>query len=344
MANHRTKRYLPLLAVFAFFFSAQQLSAQQEPMYTKYMFNSLVKNPAYAGSLDYLSIRVLHRDQWWGLDGGPMTQSFTIHTPYKKRVGIGLSVANDQIGSSGTTVANGSYAYRIPFGQGNLAIGLQASIMNWRSNWADLRYRNPAANDEVYSDLGFSKWFPNFGAGLYYSTEKYYLGVSVPRLIGFDLRDNDDEINTIDWAKIYRHYYFTAGAAFPLKGDAIVLKPSILIKTVGLLDEYTANLREPKRIGAPAEFDIDLSVLFYQALWVGASFRSAFGADQFGGLSSFDSADIWAAYYLRNGMRIGMSYDYTLSGLQNFTKGTYELMLGYDFVYSTKKVNTPRYF
>lgn len=272
-----------------------------------------------------------------------MTQSFTIHTPFKKKVGLGLSVANDAVGASGSTVINGSYAYRIPFGKGKLAIGIQASMMNWRSNWADLNYHDPASQDEVFDDYGFSRWLPNFGAGLYYSTERYYLGLSVPRLIGFDLRESS-AISTTDWAKIYRHYYFTAGAAFPINGDALVLKPSILIKSVGLLNEYTADLRDPKLIGAPAEFDLDLSLLFYQALWVGVSFRSAFAADSFGGASSFDSADIWAAYHMRNGVRVGMSYDYTLSSLQGFTKGTYELMLGYDFVYNTKKVNTPRYF
>ena len=97
-------------------------------------------------------------------------------------------------------------------------------------------------------------------------------------------------------------------------------------------------------VGAPAQFDLDLSLLFYEALWVGVSFRSAFAAKEFGGSSSFDSADIWVSYYLANGIRIGAAYDYTLTQLQSFAKGSFELMLGYDFSYKTKSVNTPRYF
>lgn len=343
MANLFVRRNWFIFAIFFLVISVQKTMAQQEPMYTKYMFNSLVKNPGYAGSLDYMSVRILHRQQWWGLNGGPMTQSFTIHTPFKKNVGLGLSMANDKIGSSGSTTLNGTYAYRIPFGKGRLAIGLQGSVLNWRSDWSDLRYRDPVSRDEVFDDMGYSIWLPNFGAGVYYSTEKFYAGFSVPRLVGMDLRGNQD-IQTEDWARLYRHYYFTAGAVFPLKGNAIVFKPSILVKAVGLFGETTASINNSQRIGAPTEFDIDFSLLFHQALWVGASFRSAFAADSFGGNSSVDSADIWASYYLRNGFRIGLSYDYTLSGLQDFTKGTYELMLGYDFVYHTKKVNTPRYF
>ncbi|NNE30250.1 MAG: type IX secretion system membrane protein PorP/SprF, partial [Saprospiraceae bacterium] len=256
---------------------------------------------------------------------------------------LGFSITNDKVGSTGSTQLNGMYAYRIPFGEGKLAIGMQASVMNWRSDWEDLNYRDPASQDEVFQNYGFSRWLPNFGAGIYYSTDKYYLGFSVPRLMALDLRRSDD-ITTEEWAKVYRHYYFTAGAAFPIRGDAIVLKPSLLIKSIGLFEEFTASIKDPVRVGAPAEFDVDVSLLFYHALWVGASFRSAFAAQQFGGLSSFDSGDLWASYYLRNGFRVGLSYDYTLSGLRNFSKGTYELMLGYDFSYRTKRFNTPRYF
>jgi len=337
------KRTTRLILCFCFFAGISQLSAQQEPMYTKYMFNSMATNPGYAGSLGYMSTRVLHRQQWIGIDGGPLSQTFTIHSPWKKRVGVGLSVGNDKIGSSGSTILNGVYAYKVPFGEGNLSIGLQAGVMNWRSDFSNLRYKDPAANDEVFMDLGYNRWFPNFGAGLYYSNQKFYLGLSVPRLLGFDLR-RADQITSTEWARTYRHYYFTAGGIIPVKGDVILFKPSILIKSVGVLGDFNTNVRDPQKIGAPAEFDIDLSFLFYQALWVGASFRSAIAAQAFGGDSSFDSADIWASYYLRNGLRVGISYDYTLSELNDFTKGTYEVMLGYDFVYNTKKVTTPRYF
>ncbi len=337
------KRTTRIIFFFLLFVGSFTANAQQEPMYTKYMFNSMVTNPGYAGSLEYMSARVLHRQQWIGIDGGPLSQTMTIHTPFKKRVGLGLSVGNDKIGSTGSTMVNGVYAYKVPFGSGNLAIGLQAGVMNWRSDFSDLVYRDDPSQDEVFSDMGYSLWLPNFGAGLYYSNPKFYLGFSVPRLIGFDLREQTS-ITSDEWARTYRHYYFTAGGIIPLKGKQVMFKPSILVKTVGLLGDFSSNVRDPQKVGAPAEFDIDLSFLFYEAFWIGASFRSAFAASQFGGLSSFDSADIWASYNLSNGIRVGLSYDYTLSKLNDFSKGTYEVMLGYDFVYNSKRVITPRYF
>jgi len=338
------RRTLHISAILALFMGiSMQSFAQQEPMFTKYMFNSLATNPAYAGSLDYMSVRVLHRSQWLGIEGGPMTQTLTLHSPFKKKVGLGLTVANDEIGSTGTSLINGIYAYKIPFGEGNLAIGLQGGVMNWRSDWTDLKYKDAVELDNVYADMGDSRWIPNVGAGIYYSTRKLYVGFSVPRMLGFDLRDPSGSV-TDEWAKIYRHYYFTAGGVIPLKGRQLMFKPSIMVKTIGLLGDFSTSITNPEKVGAPAAFDIDLSLLFYETFWIGASFRSAFAAKQFGGASSFDSADIWASYNMANGFRLGLSYDYTLSKLNDFSKGTFEVMLGYDFTYTIKKVNTPRYF
>ncbi|MEM8906978.1 MAG: type IX secretion system membrane protein PorP/SprF [Bacteroidota bacterium] len=315
------------------------LFAQQDAMFTKYMFNSLVYNPAYAGAKDHLAIGLLHRTQWWGLEGGPNTQSFSIHTPMKnERVGIGLSAVNDIIGPTHTMQANLSYAYRIPIGKGRLSIGLQGGFMNWRADWTKLQLEN--LNDDAFSEVDPSKWLPNFGAGIYFFTDKFYVGLSSPQLIEYDLRE--ENINTSQWAKQYRHYYFATGVAIPLRGEALIFKPSILIKNVGLL----SNLNKDEAFtafGAPTEFDLDLSLMFYQALWIGTSFRSAIEG-VVGDSSSFDSVDIWASYYLTNGLRIGVAYDYTLTELQGPAQGSFELMLGYEFDYKTKQVVTPRYF
>ncbi len=152
---------------------------------------------------------------------------------------------------------------------------------------------------------------------------------------------DDDEIQTPVWAKQYRHYFFSTGMAIPVKGDMLIFKPSILIKNVGLLSSLNKDSAY-RNFGAPTEFDIDLSLMFYQAFWIGASFRSAFEA--FNDSSSFDSIDIWASYYLANGLRIGAAYDYTLTKLQQPAQGSFEVMLGYEFDYKTKQLVTPRYF
>ena len=215
--------------------------------------------------------------------------------------------------------------------------------MNWRADWNKLTFKDPREQDEAFAEANPSFWLPNFGTGVFYTAPKFYLGFSVPHLINHDLRKNVSDAADI-WAKQYRHFFFTAGGTFNLNGDVLIFKPSMLIKTVGLLGNFSSDPSKVGEVSAPVEFDVDLSLMFYQAFWLGVSFRSAFQAQQFGGVSSFDSADVWAAFYLQNGLRIGIGYDYTLTRLQNYAQGSLEVMLGYDFNYVERKVLTPRYF
>lgn len=334
--NIDMRKLLALITCVAFL--GYSSVAQQDPMFTKYMFNSLVFNPAYAGSKDHLSIGLLHRTQWWGIDGAPSTQSLTAHTPLKSdRVGLGMSLVNDKVGPTDNISVNISYAYRIPVGAGKLAIGLQGGVYNWRANWGELNIEN--VNDPSFEGDP-SYWLPNFGAGVYYYTKSFYAGFGAPHLVEYDLRD-DDDINTELWAKQFRHYYFSAGGAIPLNGNALIFKPSLLVKSTGLF----SGLRKDeafKDVGSPTEFDIDLSLLFLETIWIGASFRSSFEA--FSDKSSYDSVDIWASYLLKNGLRIGAAYDYTLTKLQQPAQGSFEIFLGYEFNFKTKQLVTPRYF
>lgn len=319
-----------------------ELIGQQDPMFTKYMFNSLVYNPAYAGSNEHMAIGILHRTQWGGINGAPTTQTITAHTPTKSdRVGLGLSIVNDVIGPTNSLGLNAAYAYRIPVGKGKISIGLQGGIENYRADWTKVTL--PDVNDPAF-DQNPNLWLPNFGAGIYFYTPRFYTGFSCPQLIEYDLRKN---VQTDFYARQARHYFFSMGGAIDLRGDDIVFKPSILVKNVGLLSKLSKQERF-KDIGAPTEFDIDLSVLFYQTFWVGASFRSALEAFQKDennqAKSSFDSGDLWVSWFLTNGIRIGAAYDYPLTELNQVTYGSFELFLGYEFNYRTKKIVTPRYF
>jgi len=313
------------------------VNAQQDAMFTKYMFNSLVFNPGYAGSSEFLSVGVLHRSQWVGIDGAPVTQSVTAHTPLKNdRVGVGLSLINDQIGPTNNLGANLSYAYRIPLGDNaKLSIGLQAGVENYRADFTGVDIQNP--DDEAFEN-NMNVWLPNFGGGIYYYSKYFYAGLGVPHLIENDLRPGNS-ITTGIYARQVRHYYFHSGLALPLKGDALIFKPSVLVKTLGLIPSKDTNFQD---IGAPHEFDIDLSLLFQETLWIGASFRSAFNAFGEEKTSSFDSADLWMSYLLSNGMRIGVAYDYSLQGLQNYSDGSFELFVGWDFKINEKEIVTPR--
>ena len=332
------KLLFPTLLLFLMAFSA---SGQQDPMFTKYMFNSLVFNPAYAGAKDHLSVTLLHRDQWWGIDGAPKTQSFTIHSPLESnKVGLGLSVIRDEIGPTNTLNAMASYSYRIPLGQGKLCLGLQAGALNYRADFTQLTIQN-GSDPAFMNDMTPNMWLPNVGTGVhYYIPNKFYIGASAPHLLQATLRNNEDTSIHV-MAQQFRHYYLFAGGAVRLN-SLMVFKPSMLIKNVGLFGEFKPENDPYKLIGAPTEFDIDLSLLMYDALWVGMSFRAAF--EGFTGTSSFDSGDIWVSYYLRNGFRIGASYDYTLTELGDFAQGSYEIMLGYEMNYKTKQIVTPRYF
>ncbi len=313
--------------------------AQQDPMFTNYMFNSLIFNPAYAGSRDHAAINLLHRTQWWGIEGAPTTQTISMHTPLKNdRVGLGFSLVNDKIGPSNSLDANVSYAYRIPMGKkGKLSVGLQGGITNWRADWSKLSI-------EQAGDIPFSEnvnwWKPNIGAGVYYYTKNFYTGLGVPRIIEYDLIPNRTDQLPI-YAKQVRHFYYTLGGAIPLKGNALIFKPSLLVKSAGF-DSRLNRDTSFQQVGSPTQFNVDLSLFFQETLWVGASFRSSI--EVFQNKSSYDSADFWVAYYLNNGLRIGASYDYTLTKLQQKAQGSFEIMLGYEFDYKTKRIVTPRYF
>jgi type IX secretion system PorP/SprF family membrane protein len=315
--------------------------AQQDPMFTKYFFNSLVFNPAYAGSRDHMTVNLLHRSQWVGFgEGVPQTQSLTIHTPLKSdRVGVGFSVVNDKIGPTNSLNANVSYAYRIPIGKkGKLAVGLQAGINNWRADFNKLTFVE--GTDPAYDQRRPNWWKPNIGAGVFYYTKNFFTGLGVPRIIEYDLTSNRTDQLPI-YGKQYRHYFYTLGGAIPLSGDALVFRPQLLIKSVGL-DSRLKRDSAFQKIGAPTEFNVDLSLFFQQTLWVGASFSSSIEA--FTKTSSYNSANLWASYYLSNGMRIGVAYDYPLTKIRNSSLGSFEVMLGYEFDYKEKRIVTPRYF
>ncbi|MEO0042351.1 MAG: hypothetical protein RL329_1799 [Bacteroidota bacterium] len=326
------------ITLFTLLLVGIRVSAQQDPMFTKYMFNSLIFNPAYAGSKDHMIVNLLHRTQWWGIEGAPQTQSLTIHTPMKNdRVGLGGSLVFDQIGPTTTISGNLAYSYRIPVGKGKLCIGVQGGGYNWRADWGKLQRLDPG--DPAYQ-FDVNIWRPNLGTGIYYYNNYFYTGIGCPRIIEYDLtKDRTD--NSAIYAKQYRHYFYTIGAAIPLKGNALIFKPSALVKSVGL-DSKLKKDAAFDRIGAPTEFNVDLSLFFQETLWVGTSFRSA--VEVFTKKSTYDSVDLWFAYYLSNGVRIGAAYDYTLTKLQRAAGGSFEIMAGYEFNYQTRKTVTPRYF
>lgn len=325
-----------LLFLFSHFLFANGAFGQQDPMFTNYFFNSLIFNPAVAGSNEHLTANLIHRSQWLGLDEAPTTQSLSAHSPLKNdRIGLGLSLVNDKIGASGTFDLNTAYAYRFPLGKNlKLSLGLQASVTNWRGNWSKLTLED--GTDEVFSE-NLNRWQPNFGAGAYLYGERFFAGFGCPRIIEYDLRETDGA--TPFYARNYRHYYSVIGAAFPLGSEMLIFRPSALLKTTAWFSSYRKfSTQQP--VGSPSALDLDASFFFYQKLWLGIAYRTALEA----GDSSNDSADFWLSYYFRNGLRMGAAYDFTLSQLNKATSSSFEVMVGYEFDVKIKRVASPRYF
>lgn len=168
--------------------SSVAVFAQQDAMFTHYMFNTLSVNPAYAGSRDALTITGLHRSQWVGFDGAPTTQTLTLHSPiYNEHLGVGLSVVNDKIGPVNTTAFYGDFAYKLKVSEkAKLAFGLSAGLNIRQSGLTDVALDESV--DQSFAADEESALLPNFGFGMYYSTDKFYVGVSVPKLLKNNLK------------------------------------------------------------------------------------------------------------------------------------------------------------
>jgi len=337
------KRCLVLL--FLLIIGKNNLAAQQEPLFTNYTFNSLVFNPAYAGTTEYLTATLIHRSQWLGLNAGlggedsgaPRSQSFTLHSPANERVGLGMHLTRDAIGATRTNNLNFVYAYRIPFKQGTLSVGVQAGATHWRANWRELDFKDPQALDPAFEGEILSNWVPNIGAGFYYYHDYFYVGLSAPRLMRFTLlprRDFVDDFTAL--AHLYPHFYFTAGGIFRY-GPELIIKPTLLMRRTGVFENWVVS--KSQHVSTPTGVDLGVSAFVLETLWLGINYRTAFERG-----SSTDSIDLWGALYLDNGLRVGLGYDFLLSELQNYSYGSLELMLTYDFNYNISNIDNPRYF
>lgn len=292
--------------------------AQQDPMYTHYMYNTLAINPAYAGSREALTITALHRSQWVDFRGAPMTQTLTLHSPILNRhIGLGLAGSNDKIGPVNNTMVTGSFAYIMQMTKkSKLALGLSGGVNVLQADLNTLSLDQQ--NDAAFANNISNRITPNFGFGAYYSRERFYAGVSVPNLIESNYSSLNSVNGTTLIGKSQRHYFFIAGAVFNLT-EGLAFKPTTLVKVT---------------TGAPIQADLTASFIIMKRFLLGAMYRTG---DSYGALVGFD---------INEQFHIGYSYDVSY-GLRTFTynQGSHEILLRYDFIFSgNKQIHSPRYF
>ncbi len=289
-------------------------NAQQELQISQYMFNNLVLNPAYAGTHSYWQGSILHRSQWLKFDKAPTTQTLCLDGPVMGgKLGVGLNLSNDQIGLVKEFNVAGNAAGRVSLGDGFLSAGIRLGLSRYSANLTDAIIWD--TQDPVYASNLKGKSAIHIGAGLYYYTRNWFLGLSSPSLAAADesISFNSEGLNSY-----YRsHYYFNAGYVFEPSPD-FAIKPTVLIK-------YQGN--------APIELDLNCNVLFLKKFWFGAGWRTG------------DALVAMAEWNVTNQLRIGYAFDYTLSQLANFSSNSHEVMLGYDFGKQVDlKTRSPRYF
>ncbi|OIQ21017.1 MAG: hypothetical protein BM557_04450 [Flavobacterium sp. MedPE-SWcel] len=302
------KGYLPLLILCV----VQPVVGQQEAQYTQYMYNTLTINPAYTGSTGGVDALLLHRSQWIGIDGAPRTQAFTIHAPmWNEKVGLGLSAVNERIGPTDEFHIDGNFSYTLYLGQqGRLAFGLKAGARSMSIDWSRGRYYqegDPLLNRNINNNIAAM-----IGSGVYYYTDKWYAGVSVPNFIRNDFYDDVQESVVSDRL----HYYIIGGYVFDLS-ESLKFKPAFLGKLV---------------TGAPVTVDASANFMFQEKFVLGASYRWD------------DSVSALAGFQINDKIFVGYSYDYSTTDLNKYNDGSHEFVLRFQLKPKTARIKSPRFF
>ncbi|KZS40079.1 hypothetical protein AWE51_25575 [Aquimarina aggregata] len=283
---------------------------QQDPQFTQYMYNTLSVNSAYAGSRGHMTVTGIHRSQWVGIDGAPRTQTLTLDTPIGKKVGLGISVVNDEIGPSDEFYFDANFSYTIKTSETHrLSLGIKGGARLFNIDWTKGQAQNP---DILFQQNINNQFFPTVGAGVYFHTDKSYLGISIPNF--FTDQHYDDIQQSIASERL--HFFLIGGLVVDVSRNT-KFKPAFLVKHV---------------VGAPLIVDLSANFMFYERLRLGAAYR---WDDSVSGLVGFQ---------ITPGLLLGYAFDYTTTELQQFTTGSHEVMLRFELKSQEKRLKSPRFF
>jgi len=289
------------------------LLAQHTPLTSQHLFNGLLINPAYAGSRDALAANLTYRQQWAGFDGAPVTQLLSVHAPVNKRkVGLGLILYNDRIGVSNETGFFTNYAYRLRFPNGRLAFGIGAGITMLNSNLHTVAIQD--RDDAAFAGPILAAARPNFSTGVFYYTDNWFVGASVPFILMHRMEVTQDGYVISD-AQANMQAMLTGGYVFQLSHH-LRLKPSTLVR-------HTAS--------AGLQADLSTHIIFQERLWLGMSYRTD---DALVAMLEILPTEQW---------RFGYAYDMGLNALRGYHMGSHGLMIQYEFGYRIR-ARSPRHF
>ena len=285
---------------------------QQLGQYTQYMSNELVINPAFAGAHEALSLTMVYRSQWIGLEGAPTTQSFSAHSLVKnKHIGLGLSVINDRIGIHRNFTLSTNYAYHLEIAPETFfSMGLLVGVNNQSSDFGSLSGFAQSPNDPSISEGNITQTNLQLGTGVYLRSPKLHLGLSAPKL--FSGKTSSSDSSAVNLSKT--HYFLYGRYRVPIHPN-IKLQPGLLIKYLP---------------GVPFSFDFSLAAIFNEVLLTGLSYRS------------FESIDLLVQAKVTPQLKVGYNYDYPISKVSELSHSSHEIMLNYIFRFSKYKIKPPR--
>lgn len=306
--------FIPFLAL------ALTVSAQQEQMYTQFMFNKLMYNPGYAGSFVSPTLTAIYRNQWMGFKGAPQSALVSFNSPFvSPRVGVGVTLSHQQIGLQRDFHMALAYSYDlVASDEFSMRVGITASLRSLGIAFADAQ--PDVSGDPSLGDDQVNDFYGNVGAGIYGTvSDNFYFGLSVPRIYANALGYANTNATFI--AKEYRHFYGMAGGIFPIAED-INLMPAILLK-------YVEN--------APFDADLNVNLDIRKKFTAGISYR-------LGGDGPGESIDLLAFWQASPQFGVGAAYDFGLSTLKDYHAGSVELMVQVDLKKRSKKMSNPRFF
>jgi len=276
--------------------------AQQEYSFTHFADVRSVFNPASTGTEGFQKITGIFRKQWVGLAGSPMTGGLNYEHPLEKfNMGLGGYVFSDKIGETSLTNVVVNYRYSLKLGTDHkLAFGLSLGADFINTNNDRLVYWDES--DPMFNGGNYSVVTPRAGLGITYYGEKYFLGISVPRLLTFNDKHNVS-IDREDMPSLVSHYYLSGGYNFELNNE-------FDLRTI-MLGKYTPNVIP--------QGDINVTAVYRKLVGLGLGYKS------------LGFASINALYNYKELFSIGYAFDFTLTRVANYSQGSHEIMLRYAF-------------